>query len=79
MIGGIRALALPDWGHPPMRETRKLSDRALKALKPKGRPYKAADGDGLYIEVTPAGGKLWRLAFKFEGKDAVLVDYQDYH
>lgn len=21
----------------------------------------------------------WRLTFKFEGEDAVLVDYQDYH
>jgi proteic killer suppression protein len=21
----------------------------------------------------------WRVTFKFEGKDAILVDYQDYH
>ena len=55
-----------------MRETRKLSDRALKALKPKGRPYKAADGDGLYVEVTPAGGKLWRLKYRHGGKEKRL-------
>jgi integrase len=55
-----------------MRETRKLSDRALKALKPKGKPYKAADGDGLYVEVTPAGGKLWRLKYRHGGKEKRL-------
>ncbi|MDO8413979.1 MAG: type II toxin-antitoxin system RelE/ParE family toxin [Gallionellaceae bacterium] len=27
--------------------------------------------------VTVSGN--WRLTFKFEGKDAILVDYQDYH
>ena len=66
-------------GHPLVCQIRKLNVRAIKALKTRDRSYKAADGEGLYIEVTPAGGKLWRLAFKFEGKDAVLVDYQDYH
>ncbi|MGC8517453.1 MAG: tyrosine-type recombinase/integrase [Steroidobacteraceae bacterium] len=55
-----------------MRETRKLSDRALKALKPKGKPYKAADGDGLYVEVTPAGGTLWRLKYRHGGKEKRL-------
>ena len=40
-----------------MRETRKLTVRAIEALKPKGKPYKAADGEGLYIEeVTPRQG-----------------------
>jgi len=52
-----------------MRETRKLTDRAIKALKPREKPYKAADGEGLYIEVTPAGGKLWRLKYRFGGKE----------
>ena len=55
-----------------MRETRKLSGRALKALKPKGKPYKAADSDGLYVEVTPVGGKLWRLKYRFGGKEKRL-------
>ncbi len=55
-----------------MRETRKLTDRAIKPLKPRGKPYKAADGDGLYIEVTPAGGKLWRLKYRFGGKEKRL-------
>jgi hypothetical protein len=33
-----------------MRQTRKLTDRAIKVLKPAEKPFKAADGEGLYIE-----------------------------
>jgi integrase len=55
-----------------MRETRKLTERAIKALKPAERPYKTADGDGLYLYVTPAGGKLWRLKYRFGGKEKRL-------
>ena len=56
-----------------MRETRKLTDRAIKALKPKGKPYKAADGEGLYIgSHPPAGGKLWRLKYRHGGKEKRL-------
>ena len=55
-----------------MRETRKLTVRAIEALKPKGKPYKAADGEGLYVEVSPAGGKLWRLKYRFGGKEKRL-------
>jgi hypothetical protein len=39
--------------HMPLTETR------LRALKPKDKPYKVADDRGLYIKVSPAGGKLW--------------------
>jgi hypothetical protein len=30
-----------------------LTDVAIKALKPKDKPYKVADRDGMYIHVTP--------------------------
>jgi integrase len=55
-----------------MRETRKLTERAVKALKPRTRPYKRADGEGLYVYVTPAGGRLWRLKYRFAGKERRL-------
>ena len=55
-----------------MRETRKLTERAVKALKPREKPYKAADGEGLYLYVTPAGGKLWRLKYRYGGKERRL-------
>jgi hypothetical protein len=51
-----------------MRETRKLTERSIKALEPRTKPYKAADGEGLYIAKSPpAGGKLWRLKHRSWG------------
>ncbi len=47
-----------------MRAVRKLTERKIKALKPRQRLYKAFDGEGLYLEVTPAGGKHWRLQYR---------------
>lgn len=41
-----------------------LTDSALKALKPRAKAYKVADEKGLYVQVTPAGGKLWKLKFR---------------
>jgi len=40
-----------------------LTDTAIKALKPAARTRKVFDGNGLYIEVSPAGGKWWRLKY----------------
>ena len=41
-----------------------LTETRLRALKPKDKPYKVADDRGLYIEVSPAGGKLWRFRYR---------------
>lgn len=41
-----------------------LTDSALKALKPRATAYKVTDEKGLYVHVTPAGGKLWKLKFR---------------
>lgn len=41
-----------------------LTENQLKALKPKDKPYKVADERGLYIEVAPTGGKLWRYRYR---------------
>ena len=46
-----------------------LSNRACQAAKPKIKSYKMADGEGLYLEVTPAGTKLWRLKYRLYGKE----------
>ncbi|MDR2011981.1 MAG: Arm DNA-binding domain-containing protein [Rhodanobacter sp.] len=35
----------------------------------KDKPYKLADGHGLYLEVMPTGAKLWRLKFRHAGKE----------
>jgi integrase len=52
-----------------MRAVRKLTERTIKALKPRERLYKAFDGEGLYLEVTPAGGKHWRLQYRIPRGD----------
>ena len=41
-----------------------LTDSAIRALKPRDRDYKVSDEKGLYLQVTPAGGKLWRVKFR---------------
>lgn len=51
----------------------KLTDALLRSLKPKEKPYKIVDGSGLFIWVTPAGSKLWRLDYRFNGKRKTLA------
>ena len=44
-----------------------LTETAIRALKPREKAYKAADEKGLYLLVTPAGGRLWKLKFRTAG------------
>lgn len=46
-----------------------LTDQKIRSLKPKTRSYKCADERGLYVEVTPTGGKWWRFKYRFAGKE----------
>jgi len=46
-----------------------LSNMACQAAKPKTKPYKIADGEGLYLEVAPNGAKFWRLKYRLHGKE----------
>ncbi|RDB07827.1 tyrosine-type recombinase/integrase [Runella aurantiaca] len=46
-----------------------LSNMACQAAKPKIKPYKMADGEGLYLEVTPSGTKYWRLKYRLHGRE----------
>ena len=49
-----------------------LTDTRLRALKPKDKPYKVTDERGLYVEVTPTGGKLWRFRYRIGGAQKKL-------
>jgi hypothetical protein len=40
-----------------------LSDTAARNAKPREKPYRIADAKGMYLEVTPAGGKYWRMKY----------------
>lgn len=50
-----------------------LTDIKVKNAKPKAKEYKLADGDGLYLLITPSGGKLWRFKYRFGGVEKLLT------
>ena len=45
-----------------------LTDTALKALKLKDKTYTVTDDRGLYVEVFPTGGVVWRYRYRLNGK-----------
>jgi len=50
-----------------------LTDTAIKQAKPAEKARKLADADGLYLFITPTGGKLWRYDFRHLGKRKTLA------
>lgn len=50
-----------------------LSDAAIRAAKPRVTPFKISDGGGLHLLVQPNGARLWRLAYRFAGKQKTLA------
>lgn len=50
-----------------------LSDAAVRNEKPGEKDRKIFDGGGLFLLVTPSGGKLWRLKYDFQGKNKTLA------
>jgi integrase len=55
------------------RITNKLTDPKVKAARPRQRPYKLSDGDGMYLLITPQGQRYWRLKYRFAGKEKVFA------
>ena len=49
-----------------------LTVNQIKALQPESKPKRYADEHGLYLEVSPKGSKLWRLKYRFDGKEKRL-------
>lgn len=50
-----------------------LTDTEIRKAKPKDKPYKLTDEKGLFVLVTPAGGKLFRLKYRFNSKEKLLA------
>jgi integrase len=50
-----------------------LTDAHIRRLKPEDRPFRKSDGGGLFLEVRPNGSKLWRLAYRYDGKQKLLA------
>ena len=51
----------------------KLTDINIKKAKKREKSYKISDGGGLYIQIEPTGGKLWRYKYRFHGKEKLLA------
>lgn len=49
-----------------------LTDTAIRNAKPGVKPIKLFDERGLYLEISPAGGKWWRLKYRFASKEKRL-------
>lgn len=70
-IRGQLGAVLGAIAHFPMElpPTMPLTDVAVRTAKPKEKTYRLADGAGMYLELSPAGGKWWRLKYRFGGKE----------
>lgn len=49
-----------------------LTATTIRNARPGAKPLKMFDGGGLFLLVSPAGGKWWRLKYRFEGKEKLL-------
>ena len=49
-----------------------FTDTAIRKIKPTEKPFKVVDEKGLFLLVAPSGGKLWRMKYRFGGKEKLI-------
>ena len=49
-----------------------LTDTAIKKAKPEAKQRKLYDERGLFLLISPKGGKWWRFKYLFDGKEKLL-------
>ncbi|WP_306420513.1 Arm DNA-binding domain-containing protein, partial [Xanthomonas oryzae] len=50
-----------------------LTDLAIRRAKPAAKTQRLYDSDGLYLELSPKGGRWFRLKYRFGGKEKRLA------
>lgn len=50
-----------------------LTDTAIRNAKARSAPFKMSDGGGLHLLVQPNHSRLWRLAYRYAGKQKTLA------
>lgn len=50
-----------------------LTVKQIDAAKPAEKSYRHADAGGLFLFVPPSGKKVWRMRYRFDGKEKTLV------
>ena len=74
MIGPQTKMEAPKTEEKPMpKRITPISEMKIRTAKPKEAEYKIFDGGGLYLTVTPTGGKLWHFKYRFDGKEKKLA------
>jgi hypothetical protein len=51
------------------KRTDPLTEMQVRKAKPADKPYRLADGKGLYLEVMLNGSRYWRMKYRFDGKE----------
>jgi integrase len=49
-----------------------LTETRIRSAKPRPIPYKLSDGRGLYLLVSPSGGRLWRVRYRYAGRENMM-------
>lgn len=49
-----------------------LTDTAIRGAKSGSRPIKLSDGEGMFLLIQPNGARLWRLSYRFGGKQKTI-------
>jgi integrase len=49
-----------------------LSENQIRAARPRPKPYKLTDGQGLVLLVATSGARLWRLRYSFGGREGMI-------
>lgn len=55
-----------------------LSDVQIRNAKPKATTYRLFDGEGLYLEVTPAGSKHWKFKYRRAERGETRISFGSY-
>ena len=50
-----------------------LTDATIRNLKPRDKPYKVSDFEGLFILVKQKGSRLWHQKYRIDGKEKLLA------
>jgi len=50
-----------------------LTDVEIRKAKPAAKPFKLSDEKGLFLLISPTGGKLWRLKYRHGGREKLLA------
>lgn len=50
-----------------------LTDLEVRRAVPREKAYRVSDGRGMYLEISPSGGKYWRLKYRFNDREKRLA------